>query len=188
MASHYELLDVPVDASREEIRRAYLRQARRHHPDAHSGSGREIVEEAQRRMEAVNAAWAVLGDPARRRDYDAEIGLRPVRSPSPSGPQEQPGTTFPAWFEPDDTPAAHLEEDPVDRTRPKTPADVFVFLPVGLVALAVVLFALSMVLQSPGLYAGSLVLVPVAVVAFLATPLVTMLGRSRRPGRRHRPD
>ncbi|HEX2273564.1 MAG TPA: J domain-containing protein [Acidimicrobiales bacterium] len=179
MASYYELLDVPVDASHEEIRRAYHRQARRHHPDAHSGSGTEIVEEAHRRMEAINAAWAVLGDPARRRAYDAEIGLRPMPSPA-ARPDAKRATPFPEWFEPDETPAAHLEEDPVDRSRPKTPADVFVFLPVGLVALAVGLFALSMVLQSPGLYAGSLVLVPVALVAFVATPLVTMFGRSKR--------
>jgi hypothetical protein len=178
MASHYELLDVPVDASHEEIRRAYHRQARRHHPDAHSASGQEIVAEAHRRMEAVNAAWAVLGDPARRRAYDAEIGLRPL--PSAAAPPGDRAAPFPEWFEPDVTPAAHLEEDPVDRSRPRTPADVFVFLPVGLVALAVGLFALSMVLQSPGLYAGSLVLVPVALVAFVATPLVTMLGRPKR--------
>lgn len=178
MASHYEVLDVPVDASHDEIRRAYHRQARRHHPDAHSTSGQEIVAEAHRRMEAVNAAWAVLGDPARRRAYDAEIGLRPL--PSAGAPPSDRAAPFPEWFEPDATPAAHLEEDPVDRSRPRTPADVFVFLPVGLVALAVGLFALSMVLQSPGLYAGSLVLVPVALVAFVATPLVTMLGRPRR--------
>jgi DnaJ-like protein len=182
MPSHYEVLDVATDASREEIRRAYHRQARRHHPDTHSGSGREIVEEAHRRMEAINAAWTVLGDSTRRRAYDAEIGLRPMPSAA-SRPAGERATGFPEWFEPDETPAAHLEEDPVDGSRPKGPVDVFVFLPVGLVALAVGLFALSMVLQSPGMYAGSLVLVPVAFVAFVATPLVSLLGRSkaRRP-------
>jgi curved DNA-binding protein CbpA len=183
MPSHYELLEVPVDASQEDIRRAYHRQARRHHPDTHSGSGREIVEEANRRMEAVNAAWAVLGDPARRRAYDAEIGLRPLRSPSPGPTGERP-KVYPEWFEPDETPAAHLEEDPVDASRRRGPADVFVFVPVGLAALAVGLFALSMVLQSPKLYTGSLVLVPVAFAAFVATPLVTMLSRTKR----HRPE
>ncbi|HEX2024621.1 MAG TPA: J domain-containing protein [Acidimicrobiales bacterium] len=182
MPSHYEVLQVATDASREEIRRAYHRQARRHHPDTHSGSGREIVEEAHRRMEAINAAWTVLGDSTRRRAYDAEIGLRPMPSAT-SRRAGQRATGFPEWFEPDETPAAHLEEDPVDGSRPKGPVDVFVFLPVGLVALAVGLFALSMVLQSPGMYAGSLVLVPVAFVAFVATPLVSLLGRSkgRRP-------
>ena len=179
MGNHYDVLEVPVDASREDIRRAYHRQARRHHPDTHSGAGREIVAEAHRRMEAVNAAWAVLGDPARRRAYDAEIGLGPVPSSSPRSTEgSSPG--FPEWFEPDETPAAHLEEDAVDTSRERGPADVFVFVPVGLVALAVGLFALSMVLQSPRLYSGSLLLAPVAFVAFLAMPLVTMLNRPRR--------
>ncbi len=182
MASHYDVLGVPVDATHDDIRRAYHRQARRHHPDIHSGSGPEIVAEAHRRMEAVNAAWAVLGDPVRRRAYDGEIGLRPVPS-WPSQPTGGAATGFPEWFEPDETPAAHLEEDPVDASRRRGPADVFVFVPVGLVALAVGLFALSVVLQSPRLYAGSLLLGPVAFVAFLAMPLVTMLDR---PGRHRR--
>ena len=179
MASHYDVLEVAVDASHDEIRQAYHRQARRHHPDTHSGSGAEIVEEAHRRMEAVNAAWAVLGDSARRRAYDAEIGLRPLPSSS-SRPTGTPAPGFPEWFEPDETPAAHLEEDPVDASRRRGPADVFVFVPVGLVALAVGLFALSMVLQSPRLYTGSLLLAPVAFVAFLAMPLLTMLNRPKR--------
>ncbi len=182
MATHYDVLEVPVDASHDEIRRAYHRQARRHHPDTHSGSGPEIVEEAHRRMEAVNAAWAVLGDPARRRAYDAEIGLRPLPS-SPSRSPDDRGPRFPDWFEPDETPAAHLEEDPVDVLRRGGPADVFVFVPVGLVALAVGLFALAMVLQSPRLYTSSLLLAPVAFAAFLAMPLVTMLSRPKRERR-----
>lgn len=179
MASHYEVLGVSAEASHDEIRRAYHRQARRHHPDAHSGSGREIVEEARRRMEAVNAAWAVLGDPVRRRAYDVETGRRPAPTPSPRRPQEDAASPFPEWFEPEETPAADLEEDPVDPSRPRGPADVFVFVPVTLVALAVGLFAFGMMVQSPTLFVASLVLVPVAFLAFVAMPLVSMLGRSK---------
>jgi hypothetical protein len=56
---------------------------------------------------------------------------------------------------------------------------VFVFVPVTLVALAVGLFAFGMMVQSPTLFVASLVLVPVAFVAFVAMPLVSMLGRSK---------
>lgn len=183
MATHYELLEVAADATHDEIRRAYHRQARRHHPDAHSGSGREILEEARRRMAAVNAAWAVLGDPARRLAYDVEIGRRPPPAATGDRAEADPASGFPEWFEPDHTPAADLEEDPVDGTRRGGAADVFVFVPVGLAGLAVGLFAFSMMLQSPTLFGLSLVLVPVAFVAFVAMPLVAM--RSR-PGERSR--
>lgn len=176
MATHYEVLGVEPAASHDAIRRAYLREARRHHPDSHGGSGPEILDEARRRMTAVNAAWAVLGDPAQRRVYDSEIGRRPAGAPSGEPPPEAP-REYPEWFEPDDTPVAYLEEDPDDGRR--GPADVAVFVPVGLAAMAVGLFAVAMMLQWPGALALSLVLVPVAVVAFVAMPLVSMLSRSR---------
>jgi DnaJ domain len=49
--SPYEVLGVPPSATAEEIRRAYLALARRHHPDA-GGSA-----EAMRRL---NEAWSAL--------------------------------------------------------------------------------------------------------------------------------
>jgi len=176
MATHYEVLEVAPAASYDAIRRAYLRQARRHHPDSHGGSGPEILDEARRRMTAVNAAWAVLGDPAQRRAYDAEIGrCPPVTTPVDNA--TDPGREHPQWFEPDETPVAYLEEDPDDGHR--GPVDVVVFVPVGLAVLAMGLFALSMMLQSPAMFSLSLVLVPVVLVTFMAMPLVSMLGRSR---------
>ena len=69
---YYAMLGVPQSATAEEIRRAYRAQARRYHPD----SRREEVVTGMFRE--VHAAYAVLGDPQRRRAYDrrlAELGL-----------------------------------------------------------------------------------------------------------------
>jgi hypothetical protein len=65
----YERLGVDPRASQAEIRAAYRRVAQRVHPDR-GGPGSEAA------MAAVNEAWRVLGDPARRANYDAS--LRPT--------------------------------------------------------------------------------------------------------------
>ena len=67
--THYERLGIRPDASPDEIRNAYRRLARVHHPDAHGGA-------ASAEMADLNEAWRVLSDPGRRAMYDAS--LRPV--------------------------------------------------------------------------------------------------------------
>jgi molecular chaperone DnaJ len=57
----YELLDLPRDAAAEDIKRAYRRKAREHHPDA--GGDEETFKQ-------VTHAYQVLVDPDRRARYD----------------------------------------------------------------------------------------------------------------------
>lgn len=62
MPDHYEVLQVHPGAEPEVIRAAYRILARKYHPD-HGGDARRMI--------ALNDAWDVLGDPARRAAYDA---------------------------------------------------------------------------------------------------------------------
>ncbi|HEV2766307.1 MAG TPA: DnaJ C-terminal domain-containing protein [Acidimicrobiales bacterium] len=62
---HYEVLGVAEEASHEDIQRAYRRLARRHHPDANPGDAG-----AEERFKESSAAYEVLGDPVKRREYD----------------------------------------------------------------------------------------------------------------------
>ena len=62
----YAVLGVSSAASADELRAAYRRLALEWHPDKHPGSAA-----ATARFQAVAAAYAVLGDPRLRRDYDA---------------------------------------------------------------------------------------------------------------------
>lgn len=64
----YAVLGVPETASAKEIKKAYRRLAREHHPDKNAGDP-----EAERRFKEVQEAYDVLGDEARRKEYD---GLR----------------------------------------------------------------------------------------------------------------
>jgi molecular chaperone DnaJ len=92
--THYETLGVAPTASPTEIRDAYRALARRHHPDR--GVARDDA-----KMAAINEAYRVLGDPARRAVYDARLKepspLVNVRS-SPPAPVQPPVAVGPARF------------------------------------------------------------------------------------------
>ena len=65
---YYAVLGVPRTASAAEIKKAFRKLAREHHPDAKPGDSA-----AERRFKEVNEANEVLGDPAKRKQYD-ELG------------------------------------------------------------------------------------------------------------------
>lgn len=67
---YYRVLGLRPTATREEIRRAYRRLARRVHPDAHPERQNDV--RATERMALLNEAYAVLADPGRRAVYDMQ--------------------------------------------------------------------------------------------------------------------
>jgi DnaJ-class molecular chaperone len=74
---HYAVLGLNTRCTGGEIRAAYRRLAKRHHPDINAAS----CESAARTRE-LNAAHEILGDPAKRRAYDRELAARISRDPS----------------------------------------------------------------------------------------------------------
>src|ERR671911_2419901 len=62
---YYEVLGVPPSASEKDVSRAYRKLAKQYHPDANSGDAA-----AEERFKDVSAAYDVLGDATRRREYD----------------------------------------------------------------------------------------------------------------------
>ena len=62
---HYAVLGVSRDASADEIKRAYRRLAREHHPDAN-----QTDPEAEERFKEISRAYETLADPEKRQRYD----------------------------------------------------------------------------------------------------------------------
>ena len=82
----YKILQVDPEAEEEVIAAAYRRLARKYHPDTATGP------ESLGRMEAINAAWEVLGDPRRRAEHDRQRALQAAVARSGAGPSPD-GTT-----------------------------------------------------------------------------------------------
>ncbi|MGE0702334.1 MAG: DnaJ C-terminal domain-containing protein [Vicinamibacterales bacterium] len=65
---YYSLLGVAKTASEKEIKTAFRKLARKHHPDVNPND-----KAAESRFKEINEAYEVLGDPAKRKKYD-ELG------------------------------------------------------------------------------------------------------------------
>ena len=65
---YYATLGVGKTATEKEIKQAYRKLARKHHPDVNPGD-----KAAEARFKEINEAYEVLGDPEKRRKYD-ELG------------------------------------------------------------------------------------------------------------------
>jgi curved DNA-binding protein CbpA len=76
---YYRVLGVTRDAGTPEIRRAYRRLARQHHPDRNSEP------DGPEQFRRLAEAYAVLSDPGRRTRYD-----HPIR---PAGRRDAPSAT-----------------------------------------------------------------------------------------------
>jgi molecular chaperone DnaJ len=63
--NYYDILGVQRNASEKDIRKAYRRLARKHHPDVNPGD-----KSAEARFKEINAAYEVLSDAEKRRKYD----------------------------------------------------------------------------------------------------------------------
>lgn len=121
---HYRTLQVDPAADPDVIQAAYRRLAARYHPDAAAQSGG--TPDAAR-MAALNAAWAVLGDPAARARYDAAHGL-PVRAPAASGLQVgQTGASVPLQ-PPAHAPRQEMRKMPYSAEISRSNPTLFVFL------------------------------------------------------------
>lgn len=78
----YAVLGVGKDADAKEITRAYRKLAREHHPDAKPGDAA-----AEERFKEVSAAYDVVGDPEKRKEYDEVRALGPMGGfGGPGGP------------------------------------------------------------------------------------------------------
>jgi len=84
----YAVLGVLPNSTQAEIVHAYRSLLRRHHPDTRAPIDESQSALADAALQQVLAAYSVLGDPARRADYDQHA--RPRIQPAPRRRQQVP--------------------------------------------------------------------------------------------------
>jgi curved DNA-binding protein len=83
--NYYQVLGIAKNASEKEIKQAFRKLARKHHPDVNPGD-----RGAEQKFKEINEAHEVLSDPEKRRKYD-QLGAnwkqyeQYARGPSPGG-------------------------------------------------------------------------------------------------------
>lgn len=88
--NYYEILGVSADATEQQIKDGYRREAMKWHPDRHEGAAAKG--EADRRFKDLALAYRTLRDSAARADYDHELAQK-LRQEYTARQQEQ------AWQE-----------------------------------------------------------------------------------------
>lgn len=87
---YYKTLGVGRTATEEEIRKAFRRLARKHHPDVNPGD-----KNAEERFKKLQEAYDVLSDPKKKQMYDQYGFYSATGAPPPgSGPRGGPGVNF----------------------------------------------------------------------------------------------
>jgi curved DNA-binding protein len=71
MNNYYQILGVESNAAPDEIKRAYKRLAKLHHPDVNTGSKQSEV-----LFKQVGMAYQTLSDASTREAYDARLNAR----------------------------------------------------------------------------------------------------------------
>lgn len=160
--SHYEVLGVGPSADETTLHQAYVALARRHHPDRAGGDAG--------RMQAINEAWATLGDPVRRARYDRSLLAGPSVTVRPTGPVSDAVD----GNDPDD-----LGDDTPVRITVALPRWLSL-MPVATFAASVVIFFFSLMTASPQMAGLALMTFVLSCVFFLASPFVALFS-SRRP-------
>lgn len=180
----YAVLGVPPAASDREIRAAYLQRARAHHPDRQAGADAATRRRSEARMQQVNRAWAVLGDPGRRAAYDAALAA----TAPPAPPRWRPdGGANPAFVPYDDGSDGSADDDADDADEfadgPGRPMPrLLQVLPAALAAVAFGALVIGFMTSLPELVGAGVVLGIFALVAFVAVPIVAVARASGRSG------
>lgn len=165
--THYEVLGVSTSASAAEIKRAYRLQARRYHPDV-AGTDYAV-------MQALNQAWATLGDPVRRQAYDRMLGIGSSNGSTTTRRPAPPPPPPPIVVDEE----GEADWDPEPEPGPGTKRDVFLLVPVGFLGCAAVSVGLGGLLYAPVFLGLAVFFVILAVFGFVLVPILTLRRQAR---------
>merc|ERR1719483_260926 len=92
---YYRILELSTSASLQEIRKKYLEQAKKWHPDSHSDSSEDLKKKASERFLEVQEAYEILSNKTSKQEYDSvklkvKKQKQNIRQADTSKPQPRP--------------------------------------------------------------------------------------------------
>lgn len=202
MTTYYEVLGVPADASPAQIRRAYVKLARAHHPDFHSTANPAVRTANERTMQSVNEAWNVLSDPVTRRRYDDRVASgvestwrdesraagderahRAERRDARAREYERERASWRPFDLDDDDAFDPVFDDEPSRVAVPVRKQVVIVLPTLSFLVGVALVFLGVVINLLPLSALGAMLVALSALAFLVLPLIALAASARNDRR-----
>lgn len=175
---HYATLGVSSTATAADLRAAYLKLARAHHPDRFDGSDRAV---AEARMQQINEAWNVLGVAHKRREYDATRPGPSSSGPANSRPGQSRGRSHFAPFDDDPIDRSDVDLDPTPLAGSRPLPRWVAFVPVLLFVGGVLTLGLGTMVGASGVFAIGVIMLVLGGVCFLMMPLVFMSRAERDP-------
>ncbi len=88
MADYYDVLGISKDATKADIKKAYKKLAKKHHPDLNKDAGNAD------KIKEINEAYATLSDDAKRQQYDQFGSAGPGQGFGGFGQQDFSGFNF----------------------------------------------------------------------------------------------
>lgn len=73
IVDYYAVLGANPKMTQEELKSAYKKMAFKYHPDRYAHKGEAEMKEAEKKFVEIGQAWDILGDSARRQQYDKEL-------------------------------------------------------------------------------------------------------------------
>lgn len=72
--NYYEVLEIEINSSDEDIKKTFRKLATKYHPDKHANSSESERKIAEEKFKEINEANGILGDVEKRKKYD--LGLK----------------------------------------------------------------------------------------------------------------
>jgi curved DNA-binding protein CbpA len=74
--NYYEILEIPIDASPDEVHHGYMRAKNAYSQDSIALYSLMSAEECQNLVQLIDEAYSIISDPHKRRQYDHARGLK----------------------------------------------------------------------------------------------------------------
>ena len=82
---YYKIMGIAKDATTEEVKKAYKKQALIWHPDKHANDDESGKENADKMFKDIGEAYSVLSDPEKKKRYDDGADIDELNNPGHGG-------------------------------------------------------------------------------------------------------